>query len=133
MRQKWVNIDLLVEVEHVACAFLIGNFNVAQVVLELYIHHFLCDDTSKLICVDIDLNLIFFISPRELRNFLRWHGGLLRSSSLFLHLTFCLRICTNKDGVTTVDFSISLEVLSAISVKVFIGMGIIILDKEYKR
>ena len=89
MRQKWVNIDLLVEVEHVACAFLIGNFNVAQVVLELYIHHFLCDGTSKLICVDIDLNLILLISPRELRNFLRRHGGLLSSSSLFLQLTFC--------------------------------------------
>ena len=78
MRQKWVNIDLLVEVEHVACAFLVGHLNVAQIVLELYINHFLCDCTSKLICVDIDLNLVLLVSPGELRNFLRWNALTLR-------------------------------------------------------
>ena len=57
--------DLLVEVSNVDIAFLISDFHVTQVLLEVNLDHLLSDSAPKLAGVDINFHFGFFVAPAE--------------------------------------------------------------------
>lgn len=124
--------DLLVEVKNIDSALFISNFDVTEVLFELHVDHLLSDRPSELVSVDVDFDFSFLISPRELRNFLRGHSWY-SHGCCSLHGGLLLRYCTNQNGISTVNLAITLEMLRAIRIKVFVGMCIIVLKKQTTR
>ena len=132
-QNKWEDEDdLLVEVKNIDSALFISNFDVTEVLFELHVDHLLSDRPSELVSVDVDFDFSFLISPRELRNFLRGHSWY-SHGCCSLHGRLLLRYCTNQNGISTVNLSITLEMLRAIRIKVFVGMCIIVLKKQTTR
>ena len=89
-------------------AFLVGDADIAEVLIILNIDHGFCNGTLELGAINSNLDLVFTIFPRVLCNLLLHYLCL---GDLGCHVLLNKRLRLDQYGVSTIDLTITLEML----------------------
>ena len=106
-------------------ALFISQLDVAKVLFELDVKHFLSHNSIELVRFNVHFHFGLLVAPGELGNFLlhNWNGSG-GSGSLGALIR---AVCLDQDWITSVDLAICFEVLCSLSGEVLGRVGIVIL------